>query len=280
VTPLERRCRRVVRLLPRGERAARGEEVLGVLMDLSAGRSRPPLAEVAAVAALSLNLRMRDRAHRFNAPVLVAAMLLVAAPWTSAGLVRHLSVLEVLGVVASELVLLLAVPGLWFVTAVAWLFGYRRTAVGLWVTLAAVAVADSVFVAVRFGPDAAPLGLGNPTVPVVLTAAALVVAAARGVTEPPQPGYWVWLHVGVGVASFVALASVGEFGAAPVAVAALAVAGGLVVTGRGRSAGVVPGLAAVALTAAGLVPLWLGLVVATAAVGMAFGDQPSASRAT
>ncbi len=277
MTPLERRCRRVVRLLPPGERDARGEEVLGVLLDLSAGRVRPPLVEVAAVAALSLNLRMRDRARRFDMSVLVTTIVVVTAPITAVAFGRHLSLFGGFG---SEAFVLLAMVTLWPAAGAVWLFGYRRTAVAGWLAFAVMAVVDSVLVAARFGVDATGFGLDNPTTLILITAAVLVTASARGVTEPPPYGFWVWLMLGVGVAWFVGAVLVPQPGANPLAVTAAALGVVVVVSGRTRISGVVPGLAAAALTALGLVPLWLGLVVVTAAVGMSLRDQPSTSLVT
>ena len=41
MAPLERRYRRLLQLLPADHRAARGQELLGLLLDLDDGRSRP-----------------------------------------------------------------------------------------------------------------------------------------------------------------------------------------------------------------------------------------------
>lgn len=280
MTPLERRCRRVVRLLPPEVRPARREEILGVLLDLSAGRSRPPLAEVAAVAALSLNLRMRERARRFDVSVLVAAVVVVTAPVVTVAFLRHLSLFSVPGQGVVELVVMLAMVALWLSAGAVWLLGYRRTAVAGWLAFSAIAVLDSVLIAGRSGAGATGFGLDNPTTLILVAAAALVAAYARAVPEPQPYGFWVWLMFGVGVLWFLGGAFAVGSRTDPVAVVAVGLAGLVVVSGRTRASGAVPALAVTVVTGLGLVPLWLGLVVVTAAVGMSFRDQPSTSLAT
>ena len=81
-TALERRYRRLLWLLPPAQRRARGEELVGVLTDVDAGRSWPSPAEAWAVLLLALRLRAAG-----SRPVLVLALtvLLVAESTRGAG---------------------------------------------------------------------------------------------------------------------------------------------------------------------------------------------------
>ncbi|HYU86119.1 MAG TPA: hypothetical protein VEK80_15070 [Kribbellaceae bacterium] len=58
MTPLERRYRRLMRLLPAQYRAARGEELVSLLLDLDSDRTRPRPAEVLSLVAFALRLRL------------------------------------------------------------------------------------------------------------------------------------------------------------------------------------------------------------------------------
>lgn len=266
---LERNCRRVVGLLPSREKTARGEEILAVLMDLSAGRTRPPLVEVAAIAALSVRLRARERARRLGAglPVLVAALVMVVAPYSVGYLGRLLSLADVREPAGS-----VAMALLWLVTTAGWLFGYRRTAVTVWAVAGVAAVASHAAGVVDDGLVGSLPFLLMPLLPVVLASAVVVAAAWRGVPAP-QPR---WAFVALLLASTATLVGgiVVVPGAPvylPVAAAAVTfavVAVFVVLTGRTRWSGLAPGVAVAASTAVGLVPLWLGLVVVTAAAGM------------
>jgi hypothetical protein len=273
MTPLEKRCRRVVGLLPRPERDARGEELVGVLMDLSAGRTRPPLAEVAAVTRLSLRLRLAYRANRFvvAAPVLVATLLMVMAPWPVGAVIR---LLPTATTPTGRLVEFLAVIGLWLAGGTLWLLGLRRLATALWLVFAGATVIETV----RNGYPEATWYLTTVTLPVALTSAALVVAVRRGV-RGPQPR-WAWLLLMLGTAGgWVATLTLPESArVSPVTtVAATTVAvlaGVLAVTGRTRASGVVPAVVVAALTLAGWAPAWVGVVVLTFVVGTLISPRP------
>jgi hypothetical protein len=60
MSPLERRYRRLLRLLPAGYRAARGEELLGLLLDLDHGRTRPSMRQAGGLIAMAARLRLGD----------------------------------------------------------------------------------------------------------------------------------------------------------------------------------------------------------------------------
>src|SRR5690349_11320588 len=76
MTPLERRCRRLLWLLPPDDRAARGEEIVGLLRDVSGDRPRPHPAEVWSLVWMAARLRLRS-GRTFL--VLLGTALLVAA---------------------------------------------------------------------------------------------------------------------------------------------------------------------------------------------------------
>ncbi|GAA5186693.1 hypothetical protein GCM10023322_33520 [Rugosimonospora acidiphila] len=58
MNPLERRYRRLLNLLPADHRVARGEELLGLLLDLDHGRTRPTIRQTAGILGLALRLRL------------------------------------------------------------------------------------------------------------------------------------------------------------------------------------------------------------------------------
>jgi hypothetical protein len=274
MTLLEKRCRRVVALLPRSERDARGEEVLGVLMDLSAGRTRPPLAEVAAVARLSLRLRFAARANRFvaAAPALVASLVMVVSPWPVAALLR---LLPNATTPTGRLAEFVALIGLWLAGGAVWLLGLRRTAVALWLVYAGAALIQ----AAQTGAASLVWELTTVTVPVVTAATTLVVAVRRGVAVPRPRWAWLLLMMGtaVGWAGTVTIPS--TMAVSPVAMApatAVAVlAGVLAVTGRTRAAAVLPAAVVAMLTLAGWAPAWVGVTVLTFVVGSLISRRPA-----
>ncbi|GIJ73365.1 hypothetical protein [Virgisporangium ochraceum] len=290
MTPLERRCRRVVRMLPRAERETRGEEVLGVLMDLSDGRDRPPLAEVAAVAALAVKLRMRERGSRLRAglSVLAGALVVVAAPLPVPHVLQHLPglvtspVMQILGLVLTLV--------LWLAGAVVWLLGHRRTSVALWAVYAVATVVANIRNGLDYGYDQVPWHLGHVVAPTVLTAAVVAVAVRRGVPAPRPRRVWLLLvpaTVAFWVAGMFELVGAGAGAVPPVAATAVGAAGALVaagwvVTARGRVGVLVPAGVFMALAVVGLVPQWLALTVAVSVVGMLVKrqDAPSTSLVT
>ena len=283
MTPLEKRCRRVVGLLPRSERDARGDELVGVLMDLSAGRTRPPLAEVAAVTRLSLRLRLAARANRFvvAAPVLVATLLMVVSPWPVGAVLR---LLPTATTPTGRLVEFLAVIGLWLAGGAVWLLGLRRTAAALWLVFAGAALIQVA----RTGASYLVWELTTITVPVVATAAVLVVAVRRNVPAPQPRWAWLLLMLGTAAGWAVTLTIPSTMRVSPVTMAVATtvavLAGVLAVTGRTRASGAVPAVVVAALTLVGWAPAWVGVVVLTFVAGTlinrrrpAPADQPAPS---
>lgn len=268
MTPLERTSWRVVRLLPPEERAARGEEVLGVLLDLSAGRQRPPVGEVLAVGALALRLRWNARARRLRGalPVLAAAMVIITAT-PAVGFLALLTRIEGTAFRAQASV----AAALWLAAAVGWLLGHRR-ALYLWWPLIAFDLFVHVANAVRYHPpgDAWSLFAGLPE----LTAAAVLFVAVRRRTPAPRPrAGWLLVYaaaIGVWVTQadeyvYTGSAKVG-FEVAGSVVALLVTL--LALTGRRRFAAVVPTVVVLPLYALGLLPMFLLLAVLVVAAGV------------
>jgi hypothetical protein len=123
--PLERRYRRLLRLLPAEHRARRGEELLGLLLDLDGQRDRPSVRQAAGVIGLALRLRLAGAVS-----LLLAAFLITigtASTWfvfsLAAGnvVVSKGSLLRIVPFVVLPVAARLAL-------AVAWLAGARRLA--------------------------------------------------------------------------------------------------------------------------------------------------------
>ncbi|HEY3869224.1 MAG TPA: hypothetical protein VGM10_12770 [Actinocrinis sp.] len=79
MNPVERYYRRLVRLLPPEERAARGEELLGLLLDMEEGRARPSPQETAALLWLVARRNLRSaRAARLGVSLLGVFLIVLA----------------------------------------------------------------------------------------------------------------------------------------------------------------------------------------------------------
>lgn len=133
--PLERRYRRLLRLLPADHRAARGEELLGLLLDLDSGRTRPSSRQAAGVVGLALRLRLPRAASLLFTAFLVAFSTEIAAIAYQVG-----TSAVTIGVDSRPLVqhatLTLLIPALLrLAIAVAWVLGAPRTT---WVACAAL----------------------------------------------------------------------------------------------------------------------------------------------
>ena len=138
---LERRYRRLLRLLPADHRAARGEEFLGLLLDLDAGRTRPSLRQAVGVFGLALRLRLASAASLLLAACLVTYGTAILAP------VYYLSTgAETVSVDSRfpvhNVTLALLIPNLLrLAIAVAWILGTRRTTLGTFAALLAYSLA-------------------------------------------------------------------------------------------------------------------------------------------
>ncbi|MFG2042512.1 hypothetical protein [Dactylosporangium sp. NPDC048998] len=166
--PLKRRYRALIRILPADHRAARGEELLGLLLDLDEGRERPSLRQAAGVVGLGLRLRLAATATLVLAALLIALSTGMAALWIGS---VFGSAVAPSPRPAWQLVALTAVPAAVALAAAAtWATGQRRTT--LWLLVAQPLAA---FAAARFEALTVPMIAG----PAVLAFAAWLLPVPR-----------------------------------------------------------------------------------------------------
>jgi len=177
MSPLEERYRRLLRLLPREHRAARGDELLGLLLDLDDGRSRPSARQVVGLIGLACRLRL--------AALPVAGAMLFSAFLVAVGTMQLGQLIDAY----TGAVLPADLPGLRHATpdllaaglpplgvAVAWILGARRAAL-------VIQAAGLAYFAAQ-----AKLGwLGFP----LLMFPVLAVAAHRRWTTPRPRSLWL-----------------------------------------------------------------------------------------
>jgi hypothetical protein len=144
VSRVERHYRRLVRLLPAEARAARGEEFLGLLLDMEDERSWPSVQETAALLWLAVLMHLRRPAIARIGIGLLSACLIVGATEPVAPVIpallfkgagRYFIASGSLPESAYEIVSLSA--------AIAWALGAYRTTLALFTA----AAADSIFTA-------------------------------------------------------------------------------------------------------------------------------------
>ena len=144
MSPLERRYRRLMWLLPAEHRAARGEELIGLLLDLDSDRTRPRPAEVLSLVVLAVRLHLRRLADLAGTPATVVLTSLLIAfgtmhagdtldAYTGAVLPTDLPALR------ARFWLDVIYGGIPLGAAIAWILGARRVALGLFGGLVAVA---------------------------------------------------------------------------------------------------------------------------------------------
>jgi hypothetical protein len=141
--PLERRYRRLLRLLPADHRAARGEELLGLLLDLDSGRARPSFREAVGVFGLALRLRLPGGASLLLTVVLVGySTEIVATAYRISVGAATVSVDSRFPI--QNVTLALLIPGLLrLAIPVAWILGARRAALAVCVALLAYSLATA-----------------------------------------------------------------------------------------------------------------------------------------
>ncbi|GAA4249261.1 hypothetical protein [Dactylosporangium darangshiense] len=165
---LERRYRALVRLLPADHRAARGEELLGVLLDLDDGRAWPSPRQAAGVVGLAVWLRLGQGLALLLCGLLVAASTGIAVMWI--GGPRRWAVGDP-GGPAWPTVVAAAVPvALALAAAAAWSPGRRRLTAWL-----LAAEPPAALAAMMFDARTVPL----VTLPAVLAVAAWLLPVAR-----------------------------------------------------------------------------------------------------
>lgn len=134
MSPLERRYRWLLRMLPADDRAARGEELLGLLLDLDNGRTRPSTRQSIGVLGLALRLRLAGAVTLLVAAYLVAAGSVGVVTVVTAMVQLHTGAVQLTpGLRYSrplvEALITVASVG-WLAVAVAWILGVRRVALG------------------------------------------------------------------------------------------------------------------------------------------------------
>jgi hypothetical protein len=139
MSPLERRYRWLLRMLPADHRAARGEELLGLLLDLDNGRTRPSIRQWLGVLALALRLRLANAVILLVTAYLVAAAAVDVVTVVTAMIQLHTGAIQITpgrghSLPFVEAVTIVASVG-WLAVAVAWILGARRVALGFAVPL-------------------------------------------------------------------------------------------------------------------------------------------------
>jgi hypothetical protein len=128
VSPLERRYRLLLHLLPADHRAARGDELLGILLDLDGHRNWPTIRQALGVFTLAMRLRLAG-----PATMLLTASLVAVCTSSSPYLYSVMtSSIVIINPPPAAVVAVLAMPSLLPLgIAVAWILGARRTALAI-----------------------------------------------------------------------------------------------------------------------------------------------------
>ena len=204
MTALERRYRRLLWLLPVDERRVRGDELVGVLTDVDAGRSWPSPGEAWAV--LLLALRVRGARSRTLLILTLTALLVAFGTQLAGGLIDTYTGAMLpadLAMVRARLPIDLAVALVPLAAAVAWILGAVRIATGLHaVSLLTFGIVIG-YELLRTGPGSGldPLWVVQAlSVPVVILV--LLLAAWRLGWAPPRPRVMWLLLVPVCVAAW------------------------------------------------------------------------------
>ncbi|WP_327032122.1 hypothetical protein [Micromonospora ureilytica] len=213
MSPLERRYRRLLRLLPATHRTARGEELLGLLLDLDDGRRHPSRHETLNIIALAIRLRLTTPVTTVALTTALSA-LLVAAGTQPAGQTLDLFTGAVLATDMPAIIAgwpqIVALGLLPLAPLIAWLCGATRTAL----TLQAIFLTVTVGWFVIEMLNGADVGINNPGQQLfsyaapVLTLVLLAIAARERWTLPRPRLFW-WALVPLGI---LAWKGTGEWG--------------------------------------------------------------------
>jgi hypothetical protein len=161
-------------LLPAADRRARGEELVGVLMDVSTGRSRPAAAEVLPVVFLALRQRLRSVR---GAVAFGLTALLVAHGTLPVGIV---TVADFAPAESGWWTVLQGLTFLPVLATAAWLVGWVRTAL---VAYAMIAVPHAGLILYHFRASLAEVH----ALAVYALVLALLVGGWRRWWSPPRP---------------------------------------------------------------------------------------------
>ncbi|GLZ58457.1 hypothetical protein Misp05_20330 [Micromonospora sp. NBRC 107095] len=214
MSSLERRYRRLLRLLPAAHRTARGEELLGLLLDLDHGRRHPSRHETLHIIALAIRLRLTTPVTTTALTTALSA-LLVAAGTQPAGQTLDLFTGAVLptdmpAIIASwpQIVGLGLLP---LAPLIAWLCGAARTAL----TVQAIFLTATVgwfVVDARNGGLGTNLGQQLFTTAVPVSILVLLVIAARERWTAPRPRLFWWALVPLGILAWKGTGAWGRHG--------------------------------------------------------------------
>ncbi|MEU5960428.1 hypothetical protein ABZ777_04400 [Micromonospora parva] len=215
MSSLERRYRRLLRLLPAAHRTARGEELLGLLLDLDHGRRHPSWHETLHIVALAIRLRL-------TTPVTTTALttglsaLLVAAGTQAAGQTLDLFTGAVLAtdmpaIIASwpQIVGLGLLP---LAPLIAWLCGAVRTALTVQAIFLTATVGWFVVDARNGGGMGTNLGQQLFATAVPVSILVLLVIAARERWTAPRPRLFWWALVPLGILAWKGTGAWGRHG--------------------------------------------------------------------
>lgn len=197
MSPLEQRCRLLLRAYPAAYRRGRGEEILGTLLEATpAGREWPQLRDARSLAVAGLRERAAHNRHLTTVANMRTAALIGVAVYLGFSIAGYLSVL-VLSELQEGQAELSPPPGGELVVASLLV----ATVVLAWVSRRRVLVLAGAVPAAAGVCYAAPWGTGllGATVTLLLCLVALTMLA--GGTERPSPR-WLWLVGTVAIVQF------------------------------------------------------------------------------
>ncbi|MDG9677151.1 hypothetical protein [Micromonospora sp. DH14] len=265
MSSLERRYRRLLRLLPAAHRAARGEELLGLLLDLDHGRRHPSWHETLHIIALAIRLRLSTPATTTALTTGLSA-LLVAAGTQPAGQTLDLFTGAALAtnmpaIIASwpQLVGFGLLP---LAPLIAWLCGAARTALTVQAIFLTAIVGWYVVDARNGGGMGTNLDQRLFTTAVPVSILVLLAIAARERWTAPRPRLFWWALVPLGILAWKGTGAWGRHGvyvldAVPTVLGILAAATAAVVAGfavRRHRPAVIVGVGLTGFLAGWLIP--------------------------
>lgn len=197
MSPLERRCRLLLRAYPAAYRHDRGEEILGTLLETAqAGRSWPGFRDVRSVAIAGLRERAAHNRQLTTAANVRTAALVGVTVYLGFSIAGYLSVLVLSELQRGKADLSLLPGGEFAVVAL-----LAATAVLGWVSRRRVIVLMGALPAAAAVCVAAPWGTGLLGATVTLLVCLAALTALAGAPEQPARR-WLWLVGAVAAAQF------------------------------------------------------------------------------